>query len=447
MSLRLMTSDTLKPYRSWGRYPASRPAAAIALRWRSDSPFEPPPERLVLPYGQGRSYGDACLNNDGVLLDTAGLSRLIHFDRTAGILRCEAGATCADILRTIVPAGWFLPVTPGTKFVSIGGAIAHDVHGKNHHRAGTFGCHVTRFELLRSTGERLQCSPTEHAGLFNATIGGLGLTGLITWAEFRLQPIAGPLIAMERIRFGSIDEFLALSEESDRRFDYIAAWMDCLATGRRLGRGVLFRGNHADVPAPPHAASTALARVPWDMPSLLLNRVTMKAFNTIYYRGRIGSRSSHLVHYDPFFYPLDRLLDWNRLYGKAGFVQYQCVIPAGPDLLRHSTALLTRIAHSGSGSFLAVLRLFGPATSPGLMSFPRPGVTLALDFPLRGQDTLALLESLDQLVAAGGGAVYPAKDARMSADSFRRFFPQHQAFAAFVDDRFSSDFWRRVSAR
>jgi hypothetical protein len=173
----------------------------------------------------------------------------------------------------------------------------------------------------------------------------------------------------------------------------------------------------------------------------------MKAFNTAYYHGRLGARSSGLVHYDPFFYPLDRLLEWNRLYGQAGFLQYQCLIPAGPDLLRDTTAVLTRIADAGSGSFLTVLKTFGPVLSPGLMSFPRPGITIALDFPFRGRDTLGLLESLDQMVAGCGGAVYPAKDARMSADSFRRFFPQHEAFAALVDDKFSSDFWRRVSGR
>jgi FAD/FMN-containing dehydrogenase len=446
-ALHAMTLTVTKPYDSWGRYPQSAPAMAVPLHWRSESPFDRRFDTPVLAYGQGRSYGDACLNNGGVLLDTAGLSRLMHFDRERGLLRCESGTTCGEILRTIVPAGWFLPVTPGTKFVSIGGAIANDVHGKNHHRAGTFGCHVTQFELLRSDGERLLCSPTENAEMFAATIGGLGLTGLIVWAEFRLQKIAGPMIDMEWIRFGSLEEFLTLSEESDARFDYSASWMDCLASGRGLGRGVMFRGNHASTPDGAVRSAGPLARVPCDMPSLLLNRLTMKAFNTAYYRSRIRSRASTVIDYDRFFYPLDRLLEWNRLYGKSGFLQYQCVMPAGSDLLRSTTALLARIAGAGTGSFLAVLKTFGAVRSPGLMSFPRPGITLALDFPFHGRDTLTFLESLDRLVAACGGAVYPAKDARMSADSFRRFFPQHQAFRAFVDTQFSSDFWRRVSAQ
>jgi FAD/FMN-containing dehydrogenase len=440
-----VTPNLTKPYASWGRYPRSEPAQAIPLHWRSESPFDRPIGPTVLPYGQGRSYGDACLNNGGVLLDTAGLSRFIAFDREHGVMRCEAGATFDDILATIVPAGWFLPVTPGTKFVSIGGAIAHDVHGKNHHRSGTFGCHVTRFELLRSSGERLLCSPTENPDYFRATIGGLGLTGLIVWAEFRLQPIRNPAIAMERVRFGSLDEFLDLSAESDQGFQYHAAWVDCLARGRDLGRGVLFRGNHAAEGANARS-KPPLARVPFDVPEAALNRLTMKAFNTAYYRSRLTARASATVHYDAFFYPLDRLLDWNRLYGKSGFVQYQCVIPERSSMRAQTIELLERIAAASTGSFLAVLKTFGGIPSPGMMSFPRPGITIALDFPFRGAPTLAFLDSLDSFVAACGGAVYPAKDARMSAASFSAFFPGHTAFSRLVDPKFSSSFWRRVTA-
>ncbi len=432
-------------YTSWGRYPAARPRNVVPVAWQTDDPFSDGARNAVLAYGQGRSYGDTCLNNDGTLLDTRGLARFLKFDQDAGILRCEAGATLDEILTLIVPRGWFLPVTPGTKFVSVGGAIAHDVHGKNHHRAGTFGVHVTQFELLRSTGDRLLCSPAENTELYRATIGGLGLTGLIVWAEFRLRKIDNPLIAMERIRFGSLDEFAQLSRESDEAFEYTVAWLDCIAKGRQLGRGIFLRGNHAAAGIRAKGRSgTASLRIPCDAPSFVLNPVAMKAFNTLYFHAAVPKRKAALTHYDPFFYPLDRLLDWNRLYGKDGFLQYQCVVPFA-ERMEKVAQLLEQIATAGSGSFLAVLKTFGSVPSPGLMSFPRPGVTLALDFPFRGEPTLRLLEALDRSVAEAGGAVYPAKDARMSPASFRRFFPQYREFSKHLDPGFSSTFWQRVT--
>jgi FAD/FMN-containing dehydrogenase len=433
----------VRSYRSWGRYPQAAPAAVLPVVWRSDPPALGRVRGPVLPYACGRSYGDSCLNDGGVLLDVRGLDRLIAFDENEGLLRCEAGVTLAEILALIVPRGWFLPVVPGTRWVSIGGAIANDIHGKNHHRAGTFGAHVTRLELSRSTGERVVCAPGD--ALFDATVGGLGLTGLILWAEIRLKRIPGPGIAMERIRFAGLDEFFELAAE-DHRFEYTVAWVDCLARGRRLGRGIYMRGDHAPLAGPPPSPlRPARLRIPLDAPGGLLNGVTLGLFNEAYYRRQIGARRQVTLPYPPFFFPLDVVSDWGRLYGPNGFVQYQCVVPDEPGggPIR---SIFERISRSGEPASLAVLKRFGNARSPGLLSFPREGMTLAVDFAVRGGRTLALLDDLDAVVRETGGAVYPAKDARMSAASFRAFFPGLERFTAQRDPRFSSSFWRRVHA-
>src|SRR6266699_275664 len=230
-----------KKPQSWGRYPDVKPNRVVPVFWRSEIPDLASFDRPVLPYAYGRSYGDSCLNEDGIVIDTKHLNRFIAFDEDQGLLRCEAGISLAEILEVIVPRGWFIPVSPGTKFVSLGGAIANDVHGKNHHRAGTFGCHITQFELLRSTGERLLCSPNENSDLFCATIGGLGLTGVILWAEFRLKPITNPYIVGERMRFSSVEEFMTIADQSERDFEYTVSWVDCLASGKDLGRGLFIR--------------------------------------------------------------------------------------------------------------------------------------------------------------------------------------------------------------
>jgi FAD/FMN-containing dehydrogenase len=324
----------------------------------------------------------------------------------------------------------------------VGGAIANDIHGKNHHRAGSFGVHVTRFELLRSSGQRLVCSPDSNPELFAATIGGLGLTGLILWAEIRLQRVAGTGIAQERIRFGGLDELLTVASE-DAAHEYTVAWVDCLARGRRLGRGIYLRGDHVPFPVRGRRrVSEAGLRVPLDAPSRLLNRATLTAFNALQYRRGLA-KTRTTVAYEPFFFPLDALGDWNRLYGKAGFLQYQCVVPDAPGG-GAARAILERVSASSETPALGVIKRFGSIASPGLLSFPRPGLTLAIDFAFRGRGTLSLLDELDREVRDAGGAVYPAKDARMSSESFRAFFPAWKTFAALVDPRFSSSFWRRV---
>lgn len=425
---------------SWGRYPAAK--AESVIPWSDRNRALPVDATPMLAWGNGRSYGDVCLNNDATLLDCRGLDRFIAFDREQGLLRCEAGVLLDEILRLIVPGGWFLPVTPGTRFVSVGGAIANDVHGKNHHRVGSFGCHVTAFELLRSDGSRLHCSATSNPELYAATIGGLGLTGLITWAEIRLSRIPGPWLSVQTSRFGHLDEFFAEVQQANTRHDYTVAWIDCLAPAHQRGRGLLSSANFAENPDHRPTAGRRQLRVPFVAPMPLLGGPGLKLFNRLYYHRPV--RRHQISHYQPFFYPLDGIGDWNRLYGRRGFLQHQSVVPENAN--QAVSEMLETISASGSGSFLAVLKTFGSQTSPGLLSFPRPGTTLALDFPFRGEPTLALLARLDQIVLAAGGAVYPAKDARMSGASFRRFFPAWERFSTSIDPGFSSSFWRRVMA-
>jgi len=433
----------MRAYQSWGRYPRVQHSRVLPVSWRSEPPALADLAESVLPFACGRSYGDSCLNDGGALLDVTGLDRFIAFDESQGLLRCEAGVTLAEILALAVPRGWFVPVLPGTRWVSVGGAIANDIHGKNHHRAGAFGSHVTCLELLRSSGERVLCSPEGNTELFRATIGGLGLTGLILWAEIRLKPVPGAAITMERVRFSGLDEFFELSAR-DQDYEYTVAWIDCLASASRRGRGLFLRGDHAPGPLTSAKAGGLRMRIPVDLPSGLVNRVTMTGFNALYYRSQLRSSYRRTVPYEPFFFPLDGIANWNRLYGKRGLLQYQCVVPE--PAARAISSLLDQVARSTETPSLAVLKRFGALESPGMLSFPRPGITLAIDFANRGPSTLALLEELDGVVGDAGGAVYPAKDARMSAASFRRFFPGWQSFAPHVDPRFSSSFWRRVTA-
>lgn len=428
-----------QPGQSWGRYPTVQ-QRIVALTDRQRA--LPAIEGTALPYGNGRSYGDSCLNPDGVLLHTRGWDRYLAFDPASGLLRCEAGVTFADIIELALPQGWFLPVTPGTRHVTVGGAIANDVHGKNHHRAGNIGHHVRRFELLRSDGERRICAPGDS--LFAATVGGLGLTGVVTWAELQLKRVPGPWMETESIRFDRLDEFFALSAESASSHEYTVAWIDCLASGRDLGRGHFLRADHA--PGETAAGSPSSAprlAMPFTPPFSLVNRLSLRPFNSLYYHRQRARRQRAMVHYAPYFYPLDGIRDWNRMYGPRGFLQHQCVLP--PAQSRDGIeALLREIARSGSGSFLAVLKEFGDLPSLGMLSFPRPGTTLALDFPNTGPDVFALLDRLDAIVDEAGGAVYPAKDARMSGAHFRKAFPRWQEFQSHIDPKFSSGFWRRV---
>jgi len=399
--------------------------------------------RSVLAHGNGRSYGDSCLNTGAGLLLTRSLDRFISFDRESGIVCCEAGVLLADILRLAMPSGWFVPVSPGTCFVTVGGAIANDVHGKNHHLAGTFSGHVRRLELLRSDGSRILCSATENPEWFAATAGGLGLTGVVTWAELQLRRIAGPLMDVETIRFENLDEFLALCVESDGDYEYTVAWVDCLGSGKKLGRGLFQRANHSADPAPSNRHQRRLS-IPFAPPVSLVNAVSLRIFNSTYYRRVPRGCTRTRADFASFFYPLDGILHWNRMYGPKGMYQYQCVVPtaAGRDATK---ALLEAIARSGLGSFLSVLKVFGATASPGMLSFPREGITLALDFPNRGERLERLFRDLDSIVSSAGGRLYPAKDGRMPGSLFRSGYPRWQEFSQFIDRRCSSSFWRRVT--
>ena len=434
-----MVSQTVS---SWGNLARSS-STLYGLRSRHDAFPAIPAGSTILPYGNGRSYGDSCLNPGGALLLTRSMDRFIAFDRDAGLITCEAGVLLADILQLTGPAGWFLAVVPGTSAVTVGGAIANDVHGKNHHRAGTFGRHVREFELLRSDGQRLTCSPQTNADWFGATIGGLGLTGLITCAQLQLRRIAGAEMELEVIRFANLDEFFRLSEVSDQNFEYTVAWIDCLSRGRSLGRGLLQRANHSASPVEHPKHRMGHLAVPFTPPFSLVNTATLRLFNFLYYH-RPGTKRHRREQFQSFFFPLDSVANWNRLYGPRGFYQYQCVIPgqAGPEM---TAQLLEKIARSGQGSFLAVLKQFGSLTSPGMLSFPRCGVTLALDFPNTGARIERLFIHLDEIVAAAGGRLYPAKDARMPAELFRNTYPRWAEFERYVDPAFSSGFWRRVT--
>lgn len=427
-----------KPYVSWGRYPYQE-QQGVDLQWRTDAL----PAGKVLPQGNARSYGDSCMNQGGQVASTRFLRRFMAFDPATGLLQCEAGVLLADILDLAEPQGWFLASTPGTKFATVGGAIANDVHGKNHHLEGTFGCHVTRFELLRTDGTRLLCSPTENAGFFRATIGGLGLTGLITWAELKLKRVPNSAVNLETIKYRDLAAFFALSAESEHSHEYTAAWIDCLASREKLGRGHFLRANHARVTQPKPPASKLKLAMPIDPPLSLVNSLSLRAFNALYYNRQRQERSLATVHYDPFFYPLDFVHEWNRMYGPKGFLQYQCVVPnaVSYDAIRE---MLERIAAANSGSFLVVLKVFGDVPSPGLLSFPRPGATLALDFPYQGNKTLHLFDQLDEVVVQAGGAIYPAKDAHMRGEHFKRFYPNLDTFIQYKDPGISSSFWRRV---
>ncbi len=430
---------------SWGRYP-HHPQTLHHCAWRET--VQPTLAAVaaehgsLLPYGNGRSYGDSCLAASDQLLSLRPLNRFIAADWQSGLIRAEAGMTLGELLELAIPRGWFVPVTPGTKFVTLGGALANDVHGKNHHRRGTFGCHVPRFGLMRSDGAELVCSSSENSALYAATIGGLGLTGLIDWVELQLLPIRSSLLDVTTVRFGSLDEFFALSAELDQRHEFAVSWIDCLSQGKTTGRGVYSVADHAEAgPLACHRPSRM--RVPVTPPLSLVNRLSLRLFNSAYYRLHRADRHQSRNVYEPFFYPLDRILNWNRIYGPHGFQQYQCVLP--PDNAAAATrALLDSIASAQSGSFLAVLKSFGEAASPGLLSFPMPGVTLALDFPQQGQRTQRLFARLDAIVREAHGRLYPAKDAHMSGSDFRAAYPAWTQLEALRDPRILSRFWQRV---
>ena len=414
------------PISGWGRYPVQsceleRPERYADLNSNTAS---------LIVRGQGRSYGDAALNENGRVLLTERVNRLLDFDAEQGILRAEAGVTLAEILDVIVPRGWFLPVTPGTKFVSLGGCVAADVHGKNHHHDGSFGAHVLGIELILADGSSMVCSPSENVELFWATVGGMGLTGIIGEVALRLIPIQSAYVQVRHHAAGNFDQLFRLMQDSAIDDRYTVAWIDSMAGGARSGRGIVMCGHHAapdELPAnsaQPFQVEQARARsIPCDFPPWVLNTLSISAFNAQYFSREGGKREPFLSGYDAYFYPLDGLAQWNRMYGKRGFVQYQCVIPEA-TAYDGIGELLAALAGSRRPSFLAVLKRLG-AQGRGLLSFPLAGYTLALDLPIRDDGLFALLNRLDEIVVQHGGRVYLAKDARLSAESFRAMYPRH----------------------
>ena len=408
----------------WGRFPQVE-TDCVDMRDVADARTALAEHETLIARGNGRSYGDAALNPSCVL-STRRSDHILAFDPESGRVTVEAGLLLAELLEFAVPRGWFPPVMPGTKLVTIGGMIAADVHGKNHHVAGTFSRHVEDFLLMMADGSIRRCLPGQSDRLFEATCGGMGLTGIILEATIRLMRIETGSLRQETLRARDFDAAMALCEESAGH-TYSVAWIDCLERGSGLGRALIYRGEHAGrdeaAAAPLAVPPRRTRRIPFDLPQLVLNPWSMRAFNELYYRrARPGVA---LVDYETFFFPLDAILDWNRLYGRSGFIQHQCVIPkaASRAAIR---AMLERVSESGYGSFLAVLKLFG-GEGDGLLSFPREGYTLTLDFPLNGA-TLALLRELDAIVADHGGRIYLAKDARADAAMMRSGYARLESF-------------------
>jgi FAD/FMN-containing dehydrogenase len=418
---------------SWGGLPAT-PQVSVPVAWQDEILANWTEQTLAV--GCARSYGDVGLAASGTVMNLSTMDRIISFDSESGVIRCEAGATLGQIMQLAVPRGWMLPVLPGTQFVSVAGAMANDIHGKNHHSAGTFAGHVSRMALLRSDGQLIECSAGENPDWFAATAGGLGLTGIILWLEIQLRPVRGPWLDSETIKFDSLAEFYSLSAESESEFEYTVSWIDCLSD--RV-RGHFTRANHSDFEQPTPRLRR-LPAVPFTWPLSPVNRYTLRAFNSVYFHRQRTPSKRQQSPWGSWFFPLDAIGHWNRVYGKAGFRQYQCVVP--DEVV---TELLGVIRHAGEGSFLAVLKKFGNSTSPALMSFPRPGTTLALDFPFRGSTTTDLFTKLDALVFSSGGAIYPAKDAHMTSHDFKSAYPAWEQIEAMRDPKINSLFWQRVT--
>jgi FAD/FMN-containing dehydrogenase len=404
----------------WGRHPIidaeighPQDGESAARMVRSGPP--------LIAHGLGRSYGDSALAARALQSDR--LNLMLGFDPSTGVLSCQAGVTLDEILRLFVPKGWFPAVTPGTKYVTVAGAIASDVHGKNHHSGGCFSECVDSLDLLQADGSVVAASRSHNADLFRATCGGMGLSGVILQATLRLKPIRSALIRRTTYRTRDLDELLGRFEAT-RSLPYSVAWIDCLSQGKALGRSVLDVGDFADE-GPLQAHAEPKLGVPLVPPISPVNPLTMKAFSAALYHKVLRKERRSLVHYETFFYPLDQVLHWNRMYGKSGFTQYQFVIPkaAGPKGLR---GVLESVAASQLGSFLAVLKVMGAANANPL-SFPLDGYTLALDFKLTPA-VYPLLDELDARVLDLGGRVYLAKDVRLSEASFKRMYPRWREF-------------------
>lgn len=404
-----MKKKYIKKISNWGNYPLVEKEMISEDNIEKIKSFVRERDE-VIPRGNGRCYGDASLGEH--IFSTKRLNKFISFDRLNGIIECESGVLLSEILEVSVPEGYFLCATPGTKFISVGGAVASDVHGKNHHAEGCFSECVIEFNLMNAKGEILTCSREENSDLFWATIGGMGLTGIILSVKFKLKNIETPYIRQESIKAENLDEIFKLFEESES-WTYNVAWIDCLQTGKNIGRSILMRGEHALSAEVPSSLPKVLKKkfkptIPFYFPGFVLNNLSVKIFNWLYFNKQRAKMIKNFIDYETFFYPLDLLNDWNKIYGKKGFIQYQMVIPKekGKEGMKE---ILETIAKSGNGSFLAVLKLFGKNNPQAYNSFPMEGYTLALDFKVNSK-LKQLVEDLDEIVERFGGRIYLTKD-------------------------------------
>lgn len=435
----------------WGRYPR-RMATVVSPATVAEA--IPPRAGKMISRGQGRSYGDAAIFEDGLVMLTENLSEVTQFDETTGTITAQAGATLAELIDQFLPRGWFPAVVPGTKFVSLGGCVAADIHGKNHHRDGAFGAHVSELEIVLADRSRRVCSPEKNAELFWATVGGMGLTGIITNVTFKLIPVQSSYLVVEHHQTKDLEASFKVLSDAAWDDHYTVAWIDCLASGAELGRSVLMRGHHAlpeeltkRLQSTPYSKPHRQRNLGFDFPSWTLNSLSMKAFNELYYRLQGRKQNAFIADYESFFFPLDRIGNWNRIYGKRGFVQYQCVLPM-ENAYEGMRALLEALTAARRSSFLSVLKRFG-AEGKGLLSFPFEGYTLTLDLPVSDPELFSFLDRLDEIVLRHGGRVYLAKDARLSPQSFRAMYPR---FAEWLEIKkkldpegcFDSDLARRL---
>lgn len=417
----------MKEVSNWGNFPKVN-AAFIEPSFVSELSGCLQDNGQVIARGNGRCYGDSALSTK--IVSSLRLNRFISFDKQNGILECEAGILLSEVLTVIVPQGYFLPVTPGTKLITVGGAIAADIHGKNHHKEGCFGHYVHSFKLIDNTGTIKECSRTQNHELFKQTVGGMGLTGIIVSARFSLKRIETSFIKQKSQKASCLEDAMKIFEDT-AGYTYSVAWVDCLASGNKLGRSLVMAGEHAainDLPDSKKDKPLVLhnepkLNFPFYTPAWLLNKYSIQAFNFLYYNKQFSQTTDTVIHYDPYFYPLDAINNWNKLYGTPGFTQYQFVIPfeSSKSGLKEIFKL---IAKSGEGSFLAVLKTMGASNPNSIMSFPFPGYTLALDFKV-SEKVFKLLNELDKIVEEHQGRLYLAKDARMSSAFFKRTYKAH----------------------
>ena len=435
-----------KNYLSWGKYPNKKQKPKYIF-WPEDVKLSLNSaiknNTTTLPFGLGRSYGDSCLAKSNNILNMHLMDRMISFDVKKGIIIAQSGISIEQISKISIPHGWFVPVSPGTKYVTLGGAIANDVHGKNHHTSGTFGCHVNRITIFRSEEGIVECSENLNPELFKATIGGLGLTGIILLDEFKLKKINSSNLQINNIKFNNLKEFFDLSEMHDSKHEYTASWIDCLSSGKNIGKGIYTFADHMS-DNQLEFSDTQKLKIPFDIPFSLINSFTLKTFNYIYFHSQLKKENTRKTSYEKYLYPLDKILYWNRIYGKKGFQQFQCVVPKN-NAKYVMKEILYQISKYKTGSFLAVLKQTGDIPSPGILSFPIPGFTLALDFPQNHKNNKDLFETLDQIVHESHGRLYPAKDAHMSKQHFQSSYPEWEKVESLRDKALLSRFWERVT--